>query len=202
MMNDCETHNDMLLTIYIDVEDKSEIINNQSFYFHPNRLSSISLLSQNMFECLKIKNCETEKLSYMILLYMYKALQPLANCEIIIYNPNISQIEHDCKIFENNAKLAGFTNFEYESGAFYHPVTKEYKSNKIMFDKPSKVVRKKIEKKTVKFNVNKKLADIQNSLANLKEEIGISNKIQRDSICNSVNEDLEKNLKFTEGKHL
>ena len=176
-MHDNDQQNDVCMSIYIDVEDKRNgLFNSKTFYFHPSRLSPISLLTNSMFEILKIKNTETEKLTHNNYCDIFKCLQPLAKCEIVIYNPNNSLIEKDCSLFETNAKQAGFTNFQYRQDVFHHPITKEYyTSYAISFQKPLKVQKKKIFERK-KEDITKKLADIQISVANLKETIRVQNK--------------------------
>ena len=179
------------MTIYIDIEDKRPC-NSKSFYFHPDRLSSLSHLAPDMFDGLKIKNCVTEKLSYNVLLTLFKALQPMAKCEIIIYNSNISQIENDCSIFERNAKNVGFSNFKNNSGEFLHPITKEYSSYLINFVKPAKVKKKKVfDLSGNKCCFDKKLANIRNSLVLIKGK--------EEEIVKEIN---EKRMTMVEGIYI
>ena len=177
--NNNKTPTDSSMSIIIDIEDKTNQINNQSFYFNPNRLNSISLLAHDMFDSLKIKNCETEKLSQNILTSIYKTLQPLAKCEIIVYNPNPNLIENDIKVLESNIKMSGYTNFyiQPKQEVFIHPISKEYTSYIITFIKPDRYAKhiKKIniDKIDPKWEINSKnkIKEVPHSLSQLKEEV-------------------------------
>ena len=200
MKENSKVNNDSSMCILIDLRDKTHLLNNKSFYFHPNRLNSISLLAHDMFEVLKIQNCETEKLSFNTLSNIYKSLRPSAKCEIIIYNSNSALIENDCRIFESNAKLVGFTNFLSKPGVFSNPNNKEYSSHKITFIKPDKQTKNaNIDTKELKWDVSKKINEAQSSISSMKEEVSRKHQSQPDNMTIEERNNLNMNLPNNEG---
>ena len=116
-------------TIYIDINDS--FTDSSSFYFHPNRLDSLSRICHDVIDSFIIKNCKTDKLNHTTFLNIYKALKPHANCEITVFPyDTIELMESNIYQIEASARSVGFTNFTKNFETYCLTCIKSDKSNK------------------------------------------------------------------------
>src|SRR5690349_11633747 len=92
--------------------------NDDVFYIHPARLSSLQYVKDTQFSSAIVKNSQIVNLTSMNLVYLLKTLKVGATVDVIVHQPITVMQEYDAKQIEANARLAGFddiniTPFEY-----------------------------------------------------------------------------------------